>query len=98
MRVKIYRKSSGFWNTDDECRFYKWAEDLHVHEIEVPDSFRLVEDGWGETMLLDKEGHILEPLYIDGEGDVPLDEPYIRLWYIERNPIARERYYNCKIL
>lgn len=98
MRVKIYRESSGFWNVPDECRTYKWKEDLHLHEIEVPDSFHLAENGWGETILMDDKGHELEPMYIYREGDMPLDEPYIRLWYMERDPIARERYYNCRIL
>lgn len=96
MRVKIYRKPSGFWNVPDPCSFDRWAEDLFVHEIEVPDSFRVYENTRGQTVMVDNKGNLLEPEYVYRKGNTPLDNPYIALGFLDE--YERYRYYKCKIL
>lgn len=96
MRVKIYRKPSGFWNIPDTCALDRWTEDLFVHEIEVPDSFRVYENTQGQTVMVDNKGNLLEPEYVYRKGNTPLDNPYIALGFLDE--YERYRYYKCKIL
>lgn len=79
MKVKLYRVSSGFLNVEDQCSLddlhNEWQQEL---QIEVPDSFRVEKNAWGETILLDSNGLECEVNYVRSEGNCPV-EPYVLL-------------------